>query len=102
MTANDQDRLIPLELTRDDLGWLRGFLNEGRVSADHDYKNVEALHSDLAIRAAQEVLRSEHERMTKIVDEINRLLAPIDKHESLARKIAATVPGMPDISNTHH
>ena len=40
--------------------------------------------------------------MTKIVDEINRLLAPIDKHESLARKIAATVPGMPDISNTHH
>lgn len=90
MTPN-QDRLIPLELTLDDLGWLRGFLNEGRVNADHDYKNVEALHSDLAIRAAQEALRSEHARMTKIVDEINRLLAAIDKHESLARKIAATV-----------
>ena len=92
MSTNDQDRLIPLELTRDDLGWLRGFLNEGRVSADRDYKNVEALHSDLAIRAAQEVLRSEHARMTKIVDEINRLLAVIDDHESLARQIAAMTP----------
>ena len=93
MTPNDAtDKLIPLELTRDDLGWLRGFLNEGRVSADHDYKSVEALHSDLATRAAQEVLRSEHERMTKIVDKINRLLALIDKHESLSRKIAAMTP----------
>lgn len=92
---------VTLTLALDDLGWLRGFLNEGRVRADHDYKNVEALHSDPAIRAAQEVLRSEHARMTKIVDEINRLLAVIDEHESFARKIAATVPGMPDISNTH-
>jgi hypothetical protein len=93
MTTKDAtDKLIPLELTRDDLGWLRAFLNEGRVSADHDYKKVESLHNALAIGAAQDALRSEHARMTKIVDEINRLLAVIDKHESCARKIAAMTP----------
>ena len=92
MTTNDQDRLIPLELTRADLHWLRGFLNEGRVSADHDYKSVEALHSDLATRAAQDALRSEHARMTKIVEAINEKLRAIDKHESRARQIAAMTP----------
>lgn len=92
MTPEDQDRLIPLELTRDDLGWLRGFLNEGRVRADTDYKNVESLHTDLAVRAAQEVLRSEHARMTKIVEAISKTLDIIDAHESLARKIAAMTP----------
>lgn len=93
MTPNDAtDKLIPLELTRDDLGWLRGFLNEGRVSADHDYKSVEALHSDLATRAAQEVLRSEHARMTKIVEAISEKLCAIDKHESLSRQIDAMTP----------
>ena len=93
MTTNDAtDKLIPLELTRADLGWLRGFLNEGRVSADHDYKSVEALHSDLATRAAHDVLRSEHVRMTKIVEAINEKLRAIDKHESRARQIAAMTP----------
>ena len=92
MSTNDQDRLIPLELTRADLHWLRGFLNAGRISADHDYKNVEALHNDLAIRAAQDVLRSEHAQMTKIVEAISETLCAIDKHESSVRKIAAMTP----------
>lgn len=92
MTDNAQDRLIPLELTRTDLHWLRGFLNAGRISADHDYKNVEALRNDLAIRAAQDVLRSEHARMTKIVEAISEKLCAIDKHESRARQIDAMTP----------
>lgn len=91
MNTNDENRLIPLELTRDDLGWLRAFLNEGRVSADNDYKKVESLYSALAIRAAQKVLMSEHARMTKIVEAINKQLAVIDEHEALVKKIAATV-----------
>lgn len=92
MTTNDQNKLIPLELTRDDLAWLRAFLNEGRVNADHDYKKVEALHSDIAIRAAQDALRSEHARMTKIVEAINKQMAVIDEREAIARKIAAMTP----------
>lgn len=95
MTTNDQDKLIPLELTLDDLGWLRAFLNEARVSADHDYKKVESLHNALAISAAQDALRSEHARMTKIVEAINKQMAVIDARESIARKIAATMPAQP-------
>lgn len=92
MSANDQDQLIPLELTRNDLHWLRGFLNAGRVSAAHDYENVKALHSDLVISKAQEVLRSENAQMTKIVEAISRVLDAIDEHESRARQIAAMTP----------
>jgi len=80
MNANGQNRRVPLELTLDDLGWLRTFLNEGRVSVDDDYKKVKSLHSDLAIGAAQEALRSERARMTKIIEAINKQLATIDEH----------------------
>lgn len=80
MNTNDQNRRVPLELTLDDLGWLRTFLNEGRVSVDDDYKKVKSLHSDLAIGAAQEALRSERARMTKIIEAINKQLAAIDEH----------------------
>lgn len=80
MNANDQNWRVPLELTLDDLGWLRTFLNEGRVSVDDDYKKVKSLHSDLAIGAAQEALRSERARMTKIIEAINKQLATIDEH----------------------
>lgn len=80
MNTNDQNRRVPLELTLDDLGWLRTFLNEGRVSVDDDYKKVKSLHSDLAIGAAQKALRSERARMTKIIEAINKQLATIDEH----------------------
>ena len=89
MTA---DRLIQLELTRDDLHWLRGFLNAGRVSAANDYENVKALHSDLVISKAEEVLRSETAQMTKIVEAINEKLAVIDYLADIAEKIAAAQP----------
>ena len=92
MTTDDKVKLVPLELTRDDLHWLRGFLNAGRISADHDYKNVEALHNDLAIRAAQDVLRSEHARMTKIVEAISEKLRVIDVPESRVGQIDAMTP----------
>lgn len=80
MNTNDQNQLVPLELTLDDLGWLRAFLNEGRVSVDDDYKKVKSLHSTLAIGAAQEALTREHSRMTKIIEAINKQLATIDEH----------------------
>ena len=92
MNANDQNRRVPLELTLDDLGWLRTFLNEGRVSVDDDYKKVKSLHSDLAIGAAQEALRSERARMTKIIEAINKQLATIDEHLARAKKLAAMTP----------
>lgn len=93
MTANDAtDKLIPLELTRDDLTWLRGFLNAGRVSAAHDYENVKALRSDLVISKAQEVLRSENTQMTKIVEAISRTLEATDEHESRMRQIDTMMP----------
>lgn len=95
MNTNDQNQLIPLELTRANLEWLRTFLNEGRVSVDDDYKKVESLHSDLAIGAAQEALRSERARMTKIIEAINKQLALIDERQPPARKAAATPPDQP-------
>ncbi|MFC2777567.1 MAG: hypothetical protein ACFN4K_05770 [Pauljensenia sp.] len=95
-TKHPTGQFIPLELTRDDLEWLRAFLNEGRISADHDYKKVESLHSALAIGAAQEALRSEHARMTKIVEAINKQLAVINEREYLARKADAALAAMAD------
>lgn len=93
--TNNQDRLIPLELTLDDWCWLRAFLKEERLSADADYKKVEALHNEMAIRAAQKMLSSEHARLTKIVTEITETLEAIDKREAIARMIATTTPGHP-------
>lgn len=90
MNTNDQNQLVPLEITRSDLEWLRAFLNEGRISADRDYKKVESLRSALAISAAQDALSSEHARMTKIVNAINKQLAVIDEREA-----AATLPDQP-------
>ena len=86
------DRLFQLGLTRDDLHWLRGFLNAGRVSAANDYENVKALKSDLAISKVQEVLRSENAQMTKIIDAINEKLEVIDELADIAEKIAAAQP----------
>lgn len=94
MTTN-QDRLIPLELTLDDLTWLRAFLNQERGAAEVDRANVKDLHTSLATCAAVQVLSREIETMTRIIDEICRLIDAIDAHESLARKIAATLPAQP-------
>lgn len=91
MTDN-KDQLIPLELTLDDLCWLRAFLDQERSAADVDRQDINELHTILARRAAMSVLVREQETMTKIIDEICRLIDAIDKHESLARKIAAMTP----------
>lgn len=92
MTTNDQDRLIPLELTLDTLTWLRDFLYEESLNAEIDNEEVASLHTDAAIRAAKEVLGREHAQMTKIVAAIDETLKASAAHESLARKIAAMTP----------
>lgn len=88
----NQDRLIPLELTRKDLVWLRAFLDQERSAADVDRQDVMELHTILARRAAMSVLVREQETMTKIVDEICRTLDAIDAHEARARQSAAAAP----------
>ena len=93
MKTNDAtDKLIPLELTLDDLCWLRAFLDQERNAAYVDRQDTNELHSILARRAATKVLVHEQEMMTKIIDEICRTIDAIDERESLARKIAAMTP----------
>lgn len=87
------DRLIPLELTIDDLTWLRAFLNQERGAAEVDRQKArDILHTSLATRAAVQVLSREIETMTGIIDEICRLIDANDAHESRARQRAATMP----------
>lgn len=93
MKTNDAtDKLIPLELTLDDLCWLRAFLDQERNAAYVDRQDTNELHTILARRAATKVLVDEQETMTKIIDEICRTIDAIDERESLARKIAAMTP----------
>ena len=66
MTTNDQDRLIQLELTFDNLVWLRAFLKEEISAAETDREKVVSLHTSLAVRAAEKTLEREHETMAKI------------------------------------
>lgn len=87
------DRLIPLELTLDDLTWLRAFLNQERGAAEVDRQKArDLLRTSLATRAAVQVLSREIETMTGIIDEICRLIDANDAHESRARQRAATMP----------
>lgn len=87
------DRLIPLELTIDDLTWLRAFLNQERGAAEVDRQKArDLLHTSLATRAAVQVLSREIETMTGIIDEICRLIDANDAHESRARQRAAMTP----------
>ena len=86
------ERLIPLELTRKNLVWLRAFLDQERSAADVDRQDVMELHTIMAKRAAMSVLVREQEAMTKIIDEICRTLDAIDAHESRARQSAAMTP----------
>lgn len=91
MTPN-KDQLIPLELTLDDLTWLRAFLDQERSSAEVDRANARDFHNSLAARSAVQVLSREIKEMTKIIDKICATLDIVDAHESLARKIAAMTP----------
>lgn len=89
MTANDQNKLIPFELTLDELVWLRAFLNQERSAAEVDRANARDFHNALAARAATGVLDREIAQMTEIIDKICKLIDIVDAHDSLARKIAA-------------
>lgn len=91
MTPN-KDQLIPLELTLDDLTWLRAFLDQERSAAEVDRANARDFHNSLATRVATRVLNHEIETMTTIIDKISATFDIVDAHESLARKLAATVP----------
>lgn len=92
MTDNNQFQLIPIELTYGTLWWLRNFLYEESLSAEIDHENVGTLHTDVAIRAAKEALNRERAQMTKIIATIDGALDTVAEHESLTRKIAATMP----------
>lgn len=93
MKTNDAtDKLIPLELTLDDLCWLRAFLAQERSAANVDLQDINELHSILARCAAKGVLAREQETMTKIIDKICRAIDLVDARESLARKAAAMTP----------
>ena len=39
--------------------------------------------------------------MTKIIEALDDALAADDAREAIKKRIAATVPGMPDVTNTH-
>ena len=86
------DRLIQLELTLDDLCWLRGFLGEEIRAAEIDRKKVVSLHTSLAVRAAEKTLEREHETMAKIHAAIDKTINVIDANESLKRQIDAMTP----------
>lgn len=92
MTNDHAETRIPLELTLDELGWLHCFLSEERRLADIDYENVESLHNDTAICAAQDALKLERAKMLTIVNKIDKTLDIVGKRESLVRKLAAAMP----------
>lgn len=90
MTAQHAtDQLIPLELTRDDLAWLRAYLDQERSAANMDCEKAKDLHTIVAGRAAMQVITQEREMMTKIIDEICAVLDAIDAHDALVRKLNA-------------
>lgn len=101
MSVKNLENPVTLTLELDDIGWLRSFLKDERLAAEIDRDELDSLHTDVAIRAAKQVLLHEHERMTKIINALEVALAADDAREAIAKRIAATVPGMPDISNTH-
>ena len=101
MKAKHLTNPVTLTLELDDLGWLHNFLKEESLHAEIDHEEVERLHTDVAIQAAKTVLSSEHAQMTKIIDALDEALVSDAAREAIAKRIAATVPGIPDITNTH-
>lgn len=81
--------------------WLRDFLYEESLSAEIDHEEVERLHTDVAIRTAKAVLSKEHNRMTEIIEALDEAMVANDEREAIAKRLAATVPVMQDIANTH-
>lgn len=92
MTTNDQDRLIPLELTLGTLTWLRAYLKDARTDAEDDHQEVERLHSDVAIRAAKVALNQELDSMTKVIEALDVAITTDDAREAIAKKLAAMTP----------
>lgn len=95
MNDSNQPKRIQIELTRDELVWLRNFLYEESLSAEIDHENVESLHTDVAIKAAKVALNREQAQMEKIVEVIDKTTNIVAAHEALARKIAETLPEQP-------
>lgn len=102
MNAKHLTNQVTLTLALDDLGWLRNFLKDERIAAEIDQEEVASLHTDVAIRAAKQVLSHEHDKMTKIINALDEALVADDEREAIAKRIAATVPVMQNITNTHH
>ena len=102
MSAKHLTNQVTLALALDDLGWLRNFLKDERIAAEIDREEVASLHTDVAIRAAKQVLSHEHDKMTKIINALDEALAADDEREAIAKRIAATLPVMQNITNTHH
>ena len=88
-TQHPDDQLIPLELTRADLVWLRAYLDQERSAANMDYEKARELHNSAAARAAMQVITHERGMMTKIIDEICAVLDAIDAHDALVGKLNA-------------
>lgn len=101
MNAKHLTTPVTLTLELDDLGWLRNFLKEESLHAEIDHEEVERLHTDVAIRAAKAVLSKERDRMTEIIEALDEALVANDEREAVAKRLAATVPVMQDIANTH-
>lgn len=101
MTTKHLENPVTLTLGLYDLYWLRAYLKDARTDAENDHQEVERLHTDVAIRAAKVALNQELDSMTKVIDALDVAAAADDAREAIAKRIAATVPGMPDITNTH-
>lgn len=87
---NDTQTLtIPLELPLEDIVWLRSFLNQERNATNVDRQKAETLHNPLASRAATHVLDQERATMTKIINEICRVVTTADAHDALMKQINA-------------
>ncbi len=101
MNAKHLTNPVTLTIELADLRWLREFLTVARLATETDQKKAESMHTDAALRAAKATLIQERKQMTKIIDEIHKTIFVAAEREAIAKRIAATVPGMLDISNTH-
>lgn len=75
MSAKRLENTVTLTLELDDLTWLHKFLKDKRLDAEIDFDEVVSLHTDVAIRAAKQVLGHEHEKMTKIINALDEAWA---------------------------